>query len=115
MSDKERVEAARAFMAIANDADRSAVERIVAFEMACDQVYQAAETTEEVDEIIGAIGIGKMSIGLWAMTEALSHMCACNPREADVMVRNRARGVIMALFPDIAMRGGVMPRERQRC
>lgn len=115
MSDKERFEAARAFIAIANEGDRSAVERIVAFDMACDQVYQAAETPEEVDEIIGVIGIGKRSIGLWAMTEALSHMHACNPKEADVVVRNRAKGVILALFPDIAMGGGVMPRERQRC
>lgn len=106
MSDKERFEAARAFIAIANEGDRSAVERIVAFDMACDQVYQAAETPEEVDEIIGVIGIGKRSIGLWAMTEALSHMHACNPKEADVMVRNRAKGVILALFPDIAMGGG---------
>lgn len=106
MSDKERIEAARAFMDIANEGDRSAMERIVAFDMACDQVYQAAETPEEVYEIIGVIGIGKISIGLWSVTEALSHMHACNPEEADVMVRNRARGVILALFPDIAMGGG---------
>lgn len=103
MIDETKLEEARGMLAIANDCERTVVERAIALEYAYKGVYRACDMPADINRAEEILGISDESFVPWSMArsmEALKMMCGSAPDE--VVVELKARSIMAALFPDLA-------------
>lgn len=103
MIDEKKLEEARGMLAIANDCERTVVERAIALEYAYKGVYRACDMSADISRAEEMLGISDESFVPWSMArsmEALKMMCGSAPD--DVVVELKARAIASALFPEVA-------------
>ena len=103
--EKRSIEGIRALMGVARDGDRSMVERIIALDTAYYATVDAASSSEEIDEVIAATGINRGSFFAWGMSEAAT-VCGAYRANHESIVKGKAMGITMELFPTVAHGGG---------
>ena len=103
--EKRSIEGIRALMGVARDGDRSMVERIIALDTAYHATVGAVSSSEEIDEVIAATGINGESFFAWAVSNAAT-ICGAYRANHESIVKGKAMGVAMELFPTVTHGGG---------
>lgn len=103
MIDGMKLEDARKMLAIANDGDRSVVERAIALEYAYTGVYKACGTPSDISHAESMLGIPEDLFVEWSAAhsiEMLQAMIGSIPN--DECLKIKARAIVMELFPEVA-------------
>lgn len=89
VSKQKAVERIGSFLAIANDGDRSMVERVVACDMAFEMMYRFG-TAEDTLAISDALGIDKRTLAVWGLASAFQS------------IAEKSKAIASVLFPELA-------------
>lgn len=103
MIDERKLEEARGMLAIANDGERSVIERVIAFDYACTGAIRVADGPGELEEIVGAIGVPIEVFGAWGIAHSLELLSSGVGKMTDEHCLDiKARAMAAALFPEVA-------------
>lgn len=103
MIDEKKLEDVREMLAIANDGERSVIERVIAFDYACAGAIRVADGPDEMEEIVGAIGVPIEVFGAWGIAHSLELLSSGAGKMTDEHCLDvKARATMKALFPDVA-------------
>lgn len=100
MTSEKMAERVRSALAIANDGERSVVERVVACETAFDLAlrFGAAEDTLEISDAVG-IDMGKLAA--WGLCSAFQSMDETGTFDGK-FISEKSKAISAVLFPELA-------------
>ena len=100
VSKQKAVERIGSVLAIANDGDRSMVERVVACDMAFEMMYKIG-TAEDTLAISDALGIDKSTLAVWGLASAFQSIDDTGTFDS-TSIAEKSKAIASVLFPELA-------------
>lgn len=100
VSKQKAVERVGSVLAIANDGDRSMVERVIACDMVFEMMYRLG-TAEDTLAISDALGIDKRMLAGWGLAKAFQSIDDTGTFDS-TSIAEKSKAIAQVLFPDLA-------------
>lgn len=100
VSKQKAVERIGSVLAIANDGERSMVERVVACDMAFEMMYRFG-TAEDMIAISDALGIDKSMLARWGFAKAFQPIDDISALDG-TFINEKSKAIASVLFPELA-------------